>query len=242
MKKIILVLSIVLISSFWLELMKQVDQPAIDTTKTFEKLTDINKKDIKKIQQEIDKIQDLISVNNTRTLPQRYAGSVIVGDSMVEALSAYNFLPAVNVAGSIGKRTDNIYEQVDIALSRNPKNIFICLGLNDIPSFREHVHIFKQNYQNLIDYIKRSNPKIEIYLNSLIPLPKEIIESRKVFTNVDKYNQAMKELCKENKLTYIDNTKLIKPKIENFESDGVHPKLPYFKLWIQHMADTAVLK
>lgn len=242
MKKMILLLVVVLTSSFWIELMSQSEQPVIDTTKTLDKLNNIANQDIEAIQKEIDKIEKLLTVNKSRTLPQRYGESVVVGDSMVEALSAYAFLPAQNVAGAIGRRTDNIYDQVEIALSRQPKHMFLCLGLNDVTAYRKNFSTFEMHYQNLINYIKQRNPAIQIYLNSMCPLPPETTNVRKEFKYIKDYNKVMQDLCKKNNLTYIDNTQLIEPVLENFGADGVHPTLEYFRLWIQNMADTAMLE
>ena len=241
---LILLIATVLLSIFWYPVIKDVEVVTpIDTSDTSVLLESLNNQDLKAISNDIEAIeyQLMLDKMESRPLSQRFKNAVVVGDSMVEALSAYQVLPKKSVAGSIGKRADNIYEQVDIALKRKPKHLFLCLGLNDISSFRKYVNMFKDNYQALIDYIKDKDPQIKIYINSMIPLPKNTIKNHKEFKYIDEYNTALKQLCKENKLQYIDNTSLIDLKKNQFESDGIHPKYDYFKVWAKHMANEAML-
>lgn len=58
-------------------------------------------------------------------------------------------------------------------------------------------------------------------------------------SEVAEYNEKLKELCKEEKLTFIDNSSLIKA--EYYEEDGLHVTDGYYAVWLPHMADAAGL-
>ena len=58
-------------------------------------------------------------------------------------------------------------------------------------------------------------------------------------SEVAEYNEKLKELCKEEKLTFIDNSSLIKS--EYYEEDGLHVTDGYYAVWLPHMADAAGL-
>ena len=177
MKRIIFLISSLAICLFWFTLIYEPKQTSsIDTNTTQQILTTYEQKDITKIQQEIKKSESLMNIESTRTLSQRFSNAVIVGDSMVHALKDYQALPSKNLAGEIGKRTDNIYDQVDIALKRKPDHIFLFLGLNDLSTYKKRFTMFEERYQEVIDYIHKKDKHVNIHLNSLIPLPKETIK------------------------------------------------------------------
>lgn len=58
-------------------------------------------------------------------------------------------------------------------------------------------------------------------------------------SEVAEYNEKLKELCKEEKLTFIDNSSLIKA--EYYEEDGLHVTDGYYAVWLPYMADAAGL-
>ena len=53
------------------------------------------------------------------------------------------------------------------------------------------------------------------------------------------FNTRLKELCSSLGVTYIDNRELLKQNNggKMFESDGVHPKPFYYKLWASNMIE-----
>lgn len=243
MKKTIYFMVMILLLGFWFLLTyeKTSIQP-IDTQLTYQQLAQLDNQNIDTIKAQIDKIQKTLHINKTRSLAQRYAHSVVVGDSMVQALMDYQALPAYSLAGAIGRRTDNIYDQVDIALMRQPNHIFLCLGINDLSMYENRFERFEAEYQKVIEYIQQRNPAIKIYINSILPLPKETIKKHPDYQYINDYNKIIQKLCQKKQIGYVDNSKLTKPELKNFESDGTHPKYPYYAAWIKNMADTALLE
>ena len=243
MKKILCIILFICISGFWIVLLQN-HHPfkAIDSSDTNAYLEQLANQDQQQIQDKIDNIEQALQKDQQKSLPQRFQNSVIVGDSMVHALMDYQALPNKNLAGAIGRRTDNVFDQVDIALKRKPQYIFLNLGVNDMSTYRDRFALFEEKYQKVIDYIQKKDKNVEIYINSLIPLPKSTLKEYKEYKYIDDYNKTMEKLCEDNHIGYVDNTKLLKPELKYFESDGIHPKYPYFPTWLQNMADTANLK
>lgn len=242
MKKLIYFMVTILLLGFWFLFTYEPTIQPIDTQLTYQHLEQLNNQNIDKIQIKIEQVQKTLHINKNRTLTQRYENSVIVGDSMVHALMSYQALPLKNLAGAIGRRTDNIYDQVDIALMRQPTHIFLCLGINDLSMYKKNFDKFEAEYQKVVEYIQQRNKSIQIYINSIIPLPKETINLYAEYQYINDYNKTIQKLCQKKKIGYVDNTKLMKPELKNFESDGVHPKYPYYAAWIKNMADTALLE
>ena len=56
---------------------------------------------------------------------------------------------------------------------------------------------------------------------------------------IQEFNEALKQMCEEEQITYIDNTALMDWSPAVYEIDGVHPKYSYYPIWLAHMANEA---
>ena len=52
--------------------------------------------------------------------------------------------------------------------------------------------------------------------------------------NYTAYNQAMKEMCERDDLTYVDTSILISAS-STYEFDGLHPQEPFYSDWLDLM-------
>ena len=69
----------------------------------------------------------------------------------------------------------------------------------------------------------------------LFPAQKE--EEEPVYAKIPDYNNALKAMCDEEGITFIDNTEIVKD--EYYEQDGEHMKAEYYPIWAEHMAEVA---
>jgi len=132
-----------------------------------------------------------------------------------------------------GESTREVLIRFDTEIkAREPKTIIFALGTNDSWYFdndknKSNVPLneFKKNVKLLILKSKKINAKI-IFIGSpkvdeskVMPIPwrTEVFYDN---NNIKKYNQAIKEICNEYKLEFIETFSLLEPK--DF-SDGLHP-------------------
>ena len=92
---------------------------------------------------------------------------------------------------------------------------------------------------NLLKNTKRylQMPDAVIYINCVLPVSAQKEEEEPVYAKIPDYNTALKAMCDEEGITFIDNTEIVKD--EYYEQDGEHMKAEYYPIWAEHMAEVA---
>ena len=138
-----------------------------------------------------------------------------------------------------GRRTDNIDQEIATAISLAPRTIFLSYGMNDLEYCRGNAQRFIRQYKKQIHKLKEALPDTKIFINSLIPMDAAAIAQIPVYARYKEFNEALKQMCEEEQITYIDNTALMDWSPAVYEIDGVHPKYSYYPIWLAHMANEA---
>lgn len=200
-------------------------------------------RDVAEIESNIQTIQNQFIANNqdVGSFASRFANTFIMGDSLAEGLIEYNIMPSNIVIAERGKRTDNIDDEIQLVIQNAPKAIFMEYGINDLGYCRGDAQLFASQYREQVIKIKKALPKTKIYINSLTPISEAAQKNNPHYTHVNDFNQALQAMCKELKLTYIDNTHTIDFREDVYEYDGVHPSYPYYPLWLANMLKAAGL-
>lgn len=148
-----------------------------------------------------------------------FDNSLFIGDSICSGLKVYNNLLDVShvaARGNVGTWSVNNYTYpydsqsvqempyIDIVSMKQPENIFIWMGMNDLYVIDEETR--NENIQSMANAILEVSPNSKIYLVSITPISnthKWAINSagqQKITT----YNAAAKEYCSLSNITYID--------------------------------------
>lgn len=80
-------------------------------------------------------------------------------------------------------------------------------------------------------------PDAVLYINCVLPVSAQKEEMKSRFMQDSGYNTALKAMCDEEGITFIDNTEIVKD--EYYEQDGEHMKAEYYPIWAEHMAEVA---
>ncbi len=112
------------------------------------RLKEFENTDISSVEQAISDIQgqldaqadaqareDIVNSSGILTnvqIRQAFAGSVIVGDSITQAISEYGYLDTDVVVSKRGLSVVNAQEQFSTAISLNPSHVFLAFGTNDL--------------------------------------------------------------------------------------------------------------
>ncbi len=220
------------------------DKEKIDVSEGIAILENLENRDALAVKNEIEQFEtqllpeESIDVSNL-TYSQRFSNSVIIGDSLAEGFSDYGIIDKSNVIANKGMVVSKAGEEVTKALSKNPQNIFISLGTNDLSYYKGNSEKFSNYYKQLINQIKEISPNTKIYINCIMPVGEKAIENNNYLTHIDEYNTAIKNLCDETGATYIDNSKLIEGMEDIYQSDGIHFKYAFYPLWLENMAKYA---
>ena len=175
------------------------------------------------------------------TLKERFAGAVLVGDSVATGFLDYEILDATAIVALRGLRTDSAGPEIEKALALAPKALFLSIGLNDLEYCRGDSGLFIRRYEERLTEIREKAPDLPIYINSILPVLPEAVEKKPALADVDTFNEALQDMCKKWKLTYIDNSEMLVGHEDWYQKDAVHLKSAPYPLWLEHMEEAAGL-
>ncbi len=172
-------------------------------------------------------------------LPIQTNGIIMLGDSHIQNFEwreMFKDLPIIN-RGINGDITKGVLHRMNEVVERQPKKVFLEIGINDL-LFGYAIDSIFNNYKTIIQIIKAKSPTTEIYVQSLFPTSRNINYTDKpVFHNVLALNRRLKEYCDTQQMPYIDL-------LPNFVSDqklnplydcgdSLHLNSEGYKLWCQ---------
>lgn len=252
--KIILIvcLGLAVIAGIYLKIsMSQRKSERNAAKKSVEKLEALaaNKDNLSNLEKEIQQMDDatrttrsveeMTAAHNISALNLRFTGSVVVGDSITEGLTAYNILNQDKVVYKRGISIKNTESLLQTAIGLSPANVFLAFGMNDVESYKSDINSFIEAYKEKIEYIRQALPNTKIFVNSIQPATAAVIAKRPDFSRVPQYDEALKKMCEELSITYIDNQYILAEHPEFYAQDGIHVSSAYYPIWLENMAEKA---
>ena len=220
----------------------------VDSSAGKKKLEELSKADVNEIDakiQELEKAEQAADKEwKNRSNNEKFAGCLVLGDSITQGLYGYEVLDQSLVIAERGVETrrpdkTGLTEILDKAVQAAPKKVFLAFGMNDVEADDGSAEEFVADYKVMLDRLKEEIPDVEIYVNSILPVTEAKKSEEPAYENIPEFNEALKKLCEEEGMTFIDNTDLVKE--EMHEQDGVHMKAEYYPLWAERMAEEAEL-
>ena len=101
----------------------------------------------------------------------------------------------------------------------------------------EETDAFIEKYKAVLANVREQMPDAVLYINCVLPVSAQKEEEEPVYAKIPDYNTALKAMCDEEGITFIDNTEIVKD--EYYEQDGEHMKAEYYPIWAEHMAEVA---
>ncbi|NEW09705.1 lysophospholipase [Paenibacillus sp. SYP-B3998] len=179
---------------------------------------------------------------STTTVDKSYKSifrtSVFLGDSITEGLSFHEILDDANVMGKAGATALFALDDVDVLASKNPKNVFIHLGSDDILWPTNNPKEFSMTqYAILIDKIKGKLPNANIMIVSVTPVTAEAEKEEPRYKNIKDYNKGLKELAAKEQVKFIDLSPVFQNNQNLHDTDGIHFKKEYYTLLLDFLKD-----
>lgn len=212
-------------------------------------VSDIQSK-IEKIKQ--DKIDELNKMNqesikkyeksNTNEQKNRsykaiFEDTVFMGDSLVEPLDEYNFLSSSSVVATKGRNVVTANEKdISSVISLKPRKIVMLYGMNDLIMFK-YKNDFINKYKKLIANIRKQLPETQIYINNIFKTQEKVWLKDKNLRpeRITEFNNALKDMCDELKINYIDVSYLIQSNSKLYEPDGIHLIANFYHKWLEQI-------
>ncbi len=200
-----------------------------------------NTKDIAEIENAIDEAErrhkaELIENGDMNAI---YSRVLIMGDSHMEGMLVYGFLDGSKVAAVKGRSLATCDEDIAKAANVLPSTILMNYGMNDAMSYGSDVDSFINKYKEVINRLHEVVPSAKIVICSIFPAQEDVFARKPALANVPEYNKALKEMCKDEGLTFVDTTSLMTPDV--YEPDHIHTNVKFHKIWLGYVADAAGL-
>ena len=174
---------------------------------------------------------------------------VFLGNSITQVGKWQELIPHKEVInkGISGDITTGVLARIEDCLSAKPAKIFVMIGINDL-KIGKSLDSITANQLKIIEKIKRLSPRTKIYMQSTLPVNEGMLASiYKRLNNADiiKMNAALKFVCKQKKIRYIDlhpimideNGQLKK----SLSTDGLHLKPEAYFNWVNYLKSNKFL-
>ena len=184
-----------------------------------------------------DKENDKVKVEDFNKV---FDESVIMGDSRGEGLTEYEILSPASVVAYKGRTVVEAKNDVDTVVDLAPSNIFLTYGMNDLQMFNNSKD-FIDKYTELIKEVKSKLPDSKIYVTSIIPTNQKAIGKEPKFKNVYSFNKALKDMCKNLNIEFVDVNESINLESNLYEPDGIHFKPNFYKGYLNILKEKANL-
>ena len=174
--------------------------------------------------------------------------TLFLGDSNTVRMyrdSGFNYCTDKNAVGSVGMSASALanyacvkfdgykgYKTMPEAVAMlQPQRVIITFGTNDLGS--GSAENFISSYQKGVQAVQAAYPSVDIIINSIPPLGKEHSNEKLTQKQVDEYNKAIVEMCKENDWKYLNSAEVLKDGTSGYAktgyvetSDGIHLTKP----------------
>ncbi len=170
-----------------------------------------------------------------------FKDSVVMGDSIASGLSSYGYLSEDQVFCQVGGSVMNSAEKINAAAAKKPETAFFSYGINDLGMYSGNTEMFIEQYTSLIKDFMKDSPDSKIYVNSLSMPSESKISSGGYFYKWEEYNTAIKQMCEDLDVQFIDNVDILKSRPDLYAGDGLHVNSAYYPIWIERMIKAADL-
>ena len=164
---------------------------------------------------------------------------VFFGDSRVMGFETYGYLDANRVLGDSGGTIKRVDDHLNEIKSLKPTRVYLSYGMNDMGlKINDEQGGYAGVYETEVKKILAIVPNAKIYVCSIIPCSPEALQKSSSWGQVGTYNQQLKAMCKKNKWTYINCTKLAdNGNADIYQSDGIHFLTSFYPVWAQTIID-----
>lgn len=169
--------------------------------------------------------------------------TLFLGDSNTARMyRMFDYCSYDNAIGSVGMTAKSLATFACVQLSSSssyvtmpqavallqPKRIILTFGTNDLnPNYK--TADFIKNYQTGIEAVVTAYPSVDIIVNAIPPIGQQHSNQSLTQTQVDEFNKALVEMCKEKGWKFLNSAEALKDSTTGYAksgyvetSDGIH--------------------
>ncbi|MDD2362246.1 MAG: GDSL-type esterase/lipase family protein [Oscillospiraceae bacterium] len=179
-----------------------------------------------------------------------FKDACLIGDSRTQGLMMYSApdtatfyaFRSMTVASFFNKKEKINGQLITVENALKKKKfgkVYIMLGLNEMGW--ESSDAFIKRYGDVVNSVKKSQPKAKIYIQSVLPVTAAKSATKTAFNNpkVIKYNKLIYDMCVKKKLIYLNVREAVEDKKGNLPkdatTDGIHLNKTYCDKWMAYI-------
>lgn len=182
------------------------------------------KKVIEKVIKQIDK--------GEKSFRQVFNKVWFCGDSLMNGLEVYDILNANHIISQVSASLSHLEENYDSLVAARPPVLVLHYGINMIAVQDVYLNNFINKYSSIIKRLKKDLPETRIIVSLIFPVDRSLAKAER-FGAVSKWNKALKKMCKEQKVEYLDSAPVLKEHNEYYAKDGIHQAKPFYIYWLK---------
>ncbi len=163
---------------------------------------------------------------------QRLDNTVVVGDSLAQAVYDNGFLDGNHVYFKRGASISQLDQELAEAAAMLPSNIIFYTGLNDTDIFPD-VNDFAAAYMQKVQEAESLCPGARIYICSMCPPSDALGAVREDLARAPEYDAMMRYVCDNSSATYIDLKWMVRQSL--YHEDGIHFNYYFYTIWLQYI-------
>ena len=161
-----------------------------------------------------------------------FANTIFFGDSMTQAIGEYGFLDMTNIVYQRSATIDVLITKIPEVAATLPKQVVIFTGLNDCNHYTD-IADYRRDYVTMLQQLKASIPGVNIIVSSLLSPSDALGQVRADLVRAPQFDQELRSICQENKVTYVDSTWIVRQK--NYLDDGIHMNRTFYRVWFRYL-------
>lgn len=222
--------------------------PRPDITEGMKKLEEYNRVKTSDVESEVAALEkaeaDELEKRSKRPDSEKFKEAVIFGDFTAQGVYEQevlgeSYVLAREAACVHDPDGTGVTEKLDEAAKKNPRVIFLLLGVNDAALEEGSPSAFEEDYRAFLDQVKEKLPDTRIYVNSILPVQQQAIDEAQGLSDIPEYNARLQQVCREAGVAYVDNSDLVTE--ECYKDDGKRMRQRYYTAWIKRAAEVAEL-
>lgn len=217
----------------------QKDRKVVSTELGITEIKKLESKNVIELERKINSIGK--EGSEKRDFKSIFSNSVIMGDSISEGLTGYGILNKSSVVAVKGRNTSTAMKDIPTTINLQPSNVFLTYGMNDIAYFSGNIENFIKQYNKMVVEIKNALPQTNIYITGILPVQQKAIAKQSVYSKLNQFNDALRVMCQENGLTFVETQHLLSENSKYYEPDGIHLKFGFYSIWLNELAKAANL-
>ncbi len=167
------------------------------------------------------------------TLRQLFSDAYFAGDSLMHGLNAYGVLDSAKMSTMVNASLYHLQNNISRIVSNNPKNLVLHYGINMLVNTDSALKSFIELYEQLINEFKEKLPDTGIFVSGIFNVSPKV---QKQYSAIEKYNEALKEMCNRLSVKYVDNSPVLPGDGSYYGGDGIHlSKEFYSEIWLPHL-------